>query len=237
MTVIADPRLGLVTALIVIAAVAQLHGLPAATAAFVLAAVLAALRRAGWPLVRRLLHVEGFMLLLFVMLPLTMPGEPVARIGPLDVSAEGLALAALVALKVSASVLLLAVLVGSMEPARLGATLHALHVPERFNRLLVMTARYVELIRAEAQRLGESMRARGFRPRSNRHTWRSYGHLAGMVLIRALDRAERVSEAMRCRGFSGRYPHAAFAPPALRDWTAAVSVAMAGLLLLVADRL
>lgn len=237
MTVIADPRLGLVTALIVIAAVAHLHGLPAATAAFALSAMLAALQRVGWPLVRRLLHVEGFMLLLFVMLPLTMPGTPVAEIGPLSLSAEGIALAALVALKVSASVLLLAVLVGSVEPARLGATLHALHVPERFNRLLVMTARYVELIRAEAQRLGESMRARGFRPRSNRHTWRSYGHLAGMILIRALDRAERVTEAMRCRGFSGRYPHAAFAPPALRDWTASIAVAATGLILLAADRL
>ncbi|MBN9434556.1 MAG: cobalt ECF transporter T component CbiQ [Bosea sp.] len=237
MTVIADPRLGLVTALIAIVAVAQLHGLPAATAAFILAAMLGGVTRAGWPLARRLVHVEGFMLLLFVMLPLTMPGEPLARIGPLSVSAEGIALAALVALKVSASVLLLAVLVGSMEPARLGATLHALHVPERFNRLLVMTARYVDLIRAEAQRLRESMRARGFRPRSNRHTWRSYGHLAGMVLIRALDRAERVTEAMRCRGFSGRYPHAAFAPPALRDWTASIAVAVTGLILLAADRL
>lgn len=237
MTVIDDPRLGLVASMIAIAAVAQLHGLRAALTAFGLAAFLAILQRPGWPLVRRLLHVEGFMLLLFIMLPLTMPGPPIARVGPLAVSADGLALAALIALKVSASVLLLAVLVGSMEPARLGATLHALHVPERFNRLLVMTARYVELVRAETMRLRESMRARGFRPRSNRHTWRSYGHLVGMVLVRALDRAERVTEAMRCRGYSGRYPYATFAPPAFRDWTAAAAVSATGLLLLAVDRL
>ena len=36
------------------------------------------------------------------------------------------------------------------------------------------------------------LRVRGFKPGSNRHTWRSLGYLVGMLLVRSLERAERV---------------------------------------------
>jgi cobalt/nickel transport system permease protein len=48
------------------------------------------------------------------------------------------------------------------------------------------------------------MRARAFVPRSDRHTWNSYGWLIGMLLVRSLARSRRVFGAMRCRGFQGR---------------------------------
>jgi cobalt/nickel transport system permease protein len=31
------------------------------------------------------------------------------------------------------------------------------------------------------------------------------GHVAGLLVVRAADRAEHVSQAMRCRGFEGRF--------------------------------
>lgn len=232
-----DPRLRLVAAVLAVVAVSQLHTLPVAAAALALAVVLAALGRPDRGLWRRMLHVEGFMLLLFLTLPFTMAGPSLAGIGPLSVSSTGLLRAALIALKVSACVLIVAALVGGLDPARLGATLHALRAPERLSRLLVMAARYVGLIREEARRLRESMRARGFRPRSTRHTWRSYGNLLGMILVRALDRAERVEEAMLCRGYAGHFPYAAFPAPHRRDWIAFAAISGAGLLAFLADRL
>ena len=232
-----DLRLRIVAAFVAVACVSQLHSL--AVAAGVLAAVAAAVwlgapGKAAW---RRLLHVEGFMLLLFATLPFTMAGRPLLTVGPLTASVEGSWRAALIACKVSSSVLLLTALLGTVEPARLGAALRGLYVPERVCRLFAMTARYVWLIRDEARRLHDAMRARGFRPRSNRHTWRSYGNLIGMLLVRSLDRAQRIEEAMLCRGYSGRFPHVARDAPALRDWAGLALLAGLGAVALAVDRL
>lgn len=232
-----DPRLRLVAALLVVASISQLWTLSMAAMVFGLALLLAILGRPDRLQWRRMLHVEGFLLLLFLTLPFTMTGPIVATLGPLTVSSTGLARAALIALKVSACMLVVTVLLDGLDPVRLGATLQALRVPERFSRLLVMTARYVGLIREEARRLGQSMRARGFRPRSSHHTWRAYGNLVGMILVRALDRAERVEEAMLCRGHAGRFPYAALPAPDRRDWIAFALISGAGILALTVDRL
>lgn len=50
-----------------------------------------------------------------------------------------------------------------------------------------------------------AMQARGFKPSTNKHTYRSYAWLVGMLLVKSWDRAERVHEAMKCRGFHGRF--------------------------------
>ncbi len=214
-----DLRLRLVAAFLLVAALSQVRSLAVAAAALavILAATLVLVRPDG-RLWRRLLHVEGFVLLLFVMLPFTMPGEPILTLGPLTASQEGLARAALIACKISASVLILLAFLGAIDPQRMGGALRGLRVPEPLVRLFVLTVRYLGVIREELQRLGEAMRARGFHARSNRHTWRSYGNLVGMVLVRALERAERVEEAMRARGYDGRFPYPAPAAPARRDW-------------------
>ncbi|MDJ0933289.1 cobalt ECF transporter T component CbiQ [Breoghania sp.] len=186
------------TAFAVVAALSQLHDLTVAV--FVLLAVALVTLAAGIErrLLRCLLHVEGFVLLL-ITLPFVVEGRPVLTYGPLAASAEGIARAALVACKVSVAALILMLFLGAVEVNRLGAALQSLRVPETIVRLLVMMVRYLSLIREEAHRLREFMRARAFHPRSNRHTWRSYGYLIGMLLVRALERADRVEEAMRCR--------------------------------------
>ncbi|RWR31820.1 cobalt ECF transporter T component CbiQ [Sinirhodobacter populi] len=227
-----DLRLRLIAAFVLVACLSQLSQLPVAGAAL---AVLAVASFGRVPL-RRLRHVEGFVLLLFVMLPFTLPGTPLLTLGPLEMSREGLARAALLACKVLASALVLLAFLGAVEPARLGAALHALRLPEPLVRIFALTPRYLALIRDEIRRLHEAMRARGFRPGTNRHSWRSYGNLIGMVILRALDRTRRVDEAMRCRGFTGRFPHAALPRPGLRDWRGVVLTAGLGVVLVLADR-
>jgi cobalt/nickel transport system permease protein len=49
------------------------------------------------------------------------------------------------------------------------------------------------------------METRAFRPGYNLHTFRSFGNLFGLLLVRSLDRSERVLAAMKCRGFQGRF--------------------------------
>jgi cobalt/nickel transport system permease protein len=232
-----DLRLRIVAAFVAIACLSQVASLAVAAATLVAVSLFVAYCRRPARLWRRLLHVEGFLLLLFLTLPFTMAGQPLFTLGPLSASVEGAMRAALIACKVSASVLILTAMLGAIEPARLGTALRGLYLPEALVRVFVLTARYVSLIRDEARRLHEAMRLRGFRPRSNRHTWRSYGNLVGMLLVRALDRAQRVEEAMRCRGYDGRFPRLAQPMPALRDWAGLTAALGFGLVVLLADRL
>jgi cobalt/nickel transport system permease protein len=45
---------------------------------------------------------------------------------------------------------------------------------------------------------------RCFIPGTNIHTYRTYGYLFGMTLVRSWNRAIRVHQAMLLRGFNGR---------------------------------
>lgn len=230
-----DLRLRLTFGFAALVLIAPLHR--PAPAAAALAAVLAlhlGLRRPlPW---RRLLHLEAFLLLLLLSLPLTIPGTPILQIGPLSASQEGLARAGIIAAKVSASVLFLTLLFAATDPAELGTALRTLRLPEPLVRILTGVLRYLGLIRAEMRRLQEAMRLRAFRPGSNRHTWRSYGNLIGMTLLRAIHRADRIEEAMRLRGYSGRFLAQAPPRPARSDWIAGLCLLATAATLLLWDR-
>jgi cobalt/nickel transport system permease protein len=200
-----DPRLRVAAAGLFALAAVSLSRLPALLAALVLAATLAGAAGLAWrDLWRRLLALEGFMLVLVLTLPFAIPGEPLTSLGPLTASREGLLRALAIVLKANAVTLALLALVGSLGPADFGHALGRLGVPEKLVHLLLLTVRQVHLLDSEHRRLRQAMRARAFVPRSDRHTWRSYGWLIGMLLVRATARSRRVLEAMRCRGFKGR---------------------------------
>ncbi|MCG6943262.1 MAG: cobalt ECF transporter T component CbiQ [Thiohalocapsa sp.] len=200
-----DPRL-LVVALVLFALVTVSLKTPTA-AAVALAAALALAAAGGLPLrelLRRLAVLEGFMLVVLATLPFTVPGEAWLTFGPLTATREGLFTAVLIALKANAVVLALLGLLGGLEPAVLGHALGRLGLPEKLVHLLLLTVRQIALLDQEQRRLRQAMRARAFVPRSDRHTWISYGNLIGMLLVRSLERSRRIEAAMRCRGFQGR---------------------------------
>jgi cobalt/nickel transport system permease protein len=125
-------------------------------------------------------------------------------LGPLTATEEGFLKAFAIALKANAIVMVLLALVGTVEATVLGHALHRLKVPENLVHLLLFTVRYIEVLGQEYRRLRTAMRARGFQPGNNLHTYRSIGYLLGMMLVRSLERSERILEAMKCRGFHGR---------------------------------
>jgi cobalt/nickel transport system permease protein len=161
---------------------------------------------------KRMAAMDGFILFMLATLPFTVPGAPMVTLFGLTASAEGLRLAAEIALTANAVVLALLSLLHGMDPGVLGHALHRLGAPAKLVHLLQFTARYIDVLEAEYRRLRAAMKARGFRPANARHTYRSFGYLVGMLLVRALERSERILDAMRCRGFDGRIPlHADFA--------------------------
>ena len=201
-----DPRARIVAAVVFSLMTAEVRGFTALGIA--LAAALAAGAFSGFSaatLVRRLLPLNALMLLLAILLPLSLPGKPIATIGPLCFSQEGLILVAKIAIKGNAIVLAILVLIGTMEVNTLGHALSHLRVPAGLSHLFLFTVRYLDVLHREYLRLRWAMKARCFHPRMDRHTYRSFGNLLGMLLVRGYDRSERILAAMKCRGFQGRF--------------------------------
>jgi cobalt/nickel transport system permease protein len=202
-----DARTRLLATLVLVLTVVALKGISTVLAALGVALVLVWL--AGLPtsdLRHRLLHVEGFMIVLLALLPFTVPGRPLWELGPLAASEEGVHRALMVVLKVNACVLAVFALLAPVDPVRLGHAMARLGVPLKLVHLFLFAVRYLHVLRAETGRLLDAMRVRAFVPRSSWHGLRTLGNLIGMMLVRSVERAERVGEAMRCRGFAGRLP-------------------------------
>lgn len=152
---------------------------------------------------RRLIALDGFIILAVAMLPFTVPGEAWITVLGLDASREGATQALLIVLKANAVVLMVLALIGALEPVRLGHALGRLGLPDTLVQVMLFTLRYLDVLEHEYRRLRIAMRARAFRLGANIHTWRSVGYLFGMLLVRGIERSERVVAAMRCRGFDG----------------------------------
>lgn len=155
--------------------------------------------------VSRLLMLNVFNLLLFAMLPFTYEGHPLFSAGPFTGSVEGFALALQITLKSNAIVLAFIALVATMSIAVLGHTLNWLHFPEKLVYLLLIAYRYIFVLEQEYHRLTIAARVRGFHAGTNLHSCKTIAYLFGMLLVRAIARADRVYYAMLCRGFKGRF--------------------------------
>ncbi|MGA2035338.1 MAG: cobalt ECF transporter T component CbiQ [Thermoguttaceae bacterium] len=201
-----DPRARLVVAVALSVAVA-LAQRPAGLALALAAALLAILMSGLSPgvVLRRLLPLELLVLVLLALLPLTTHGTIGMHVGPLAFSREGLWLGTKIALKSNTIVLALLALVATMDGATLGHALSHFRVPRKLVHLLLFSVRYLDVLQRESRRLRWAMKVRGFRPRMDLHTYRAYGYLVGMLLVRSFDRAERIMAAMKCRGFRGQF--------------------------------
>ena len=201
-----DPRLRIVIALVFALTVASLRQVPLIVIALLLAlGLVVAAGLAPRLILRRLLALEGVMLVLVLFLPFSVPGAAFLQLGSHSVSLEGVLLALAILMKANAVVLALLGLVGSLEPVAMGHALARLRLPDKLVHLLLFTVRYLGVLNDEYRRLRRAMRTRGFKARSDLHTWRSLGWLMGMLLVRSLERAQRVAAAMKCRGFNGRF--------------------------------
>jgi len=230
-----DPRLKIILATAYSFLVAVLQGFPALLTALVLSIALVAIARLdSRALFRRLGLANGLILFLWLLLPFTFPGKPLASIGPFALSLEGVRFCAQITLKSNAIILALIALVATSPIATLGYALHRLHVPAKMVLLLLLTYRYLFVLEQEYERLARAMRMRGFRPQTSLHTYRTYAYLVGMLFVRASARAERVHQAMLCRGFTGRFRTLKTFTLARRDWIwpFAAGCAMSGLIML-----
>ncbi len=199
-----DPRMRLASAAVFSVTTALLTHIPAALAAFACGLLLLTFSGLHMPtVIKRLLLVNGFVAFLWLFLPFGTPGEPVWSLGPLSATREGLSSALLVTLKANAILLAFIALVSAMGVPAVSRALSGLGLPRSLAQLIAFSYRYLFVLGEEYHRLRTAAAMRGFRPGTDLHTYRTYAHLLGMVLVRSLDRSERVYLAMLCRGFDG----------------------------------
>ena len=201
-----DPRIRVVLTSVYAFVVALSYHFSVLILALVLSLVLIVISRVSLTAVlKRIIWVNAFILLLWVLLPFTFSGDVLARAGSFNIYRPGVVLAAQITLKSYAILLAFIALIATMSFATLGHALYRLRVPEKIVHLLMMTYRYVFVIEQEFLRLLRAAKIRGFQPGTNSNTYRTYSYVIGMLFVRAAARAERVHQAMLCRGFKGKF--------------------------------
>ncbi len=158
-----------------------------------------------WSVARRLALVNTFIICLWFFLPFSSGEKALYSLGPITMYAEGVHQALLITLKSNAIVLTVLVLLGTSSVFALVHALSHMGIPDKMVHLFFFCFRYIHVIHQEYHRLTKAMKIRGFKPRSNLHTYRTYAYLVGMLLVRSFDRSRRIVSAMKCRGFKGQF--------------------------------
>ena len=201
-----DPRVKIITAILYSAVIAVSSSFSALLPALGISMLLTVLGRLSIrKVLGRLLSVNGLIIFLWFFLPFAFKGDPLFTIGPLTGTKEGVLYVGRITLKCNAILLAMTALLSTTSIFALGHALGRLHFPDKIIHLFLFTYRYIPVIFREYDSLINAMRIRGFIPRTNLHTYRSYAYLVGMLLVRSYDRAERIHKAMLCRGFHGKY--------------------------------
>ena len=154
---------------------------------------------------KRLLAVNFFIVVLWLFLPFTTTGRIVWSIGGFHATHEGIIKVFLITVKCNTIVLILISYIATIPLITLGQALSRLHLNKKLVQLLFFSYRYLNVVYMEYHRLHTSVKIRGFKPKTNQHTYKTYSLLIGMLLVRSWERAERVHQAMLCRGFDGNF--------------------------------
>jgi cobalt/nickel transport system permease protein len=222
----ADPRLKIVATIATILTISLLPVGAFAALATLWVALIVASAVAGlgpWRLSRGAVIAAPF-LLAAVPIVFTAGGEPIARIGPLEVSAEGLVIFATVATKSWLSVQAALLLAYTTPFHDLIDALRDLRVPRILVAIIGFMYRYLAVIGEEASRMMRARSARsadavegGHRPGLG---WRARvtGQMVGSLFLRSYERSERIYVAMQARGFDGTFRHLGGRAISARSW-------------------
>lgn len=227
-----DPRLKIVLAAgfsVVTAVLTKNSALAAAACTAIILAFLAQLPVRA--LLGRLLIVNGFLLLLWLTLPLSLAEAAPIHFGPVGIKPEGILLSLMITIKSNAILLAGIALLATHPPTDVARALSRLHVPGKLVSILFFMLRYLSEIRREYGWMINAMTMRMFQPGTNVRTYRAYARLVGLLLVTSYEKAEAVHAAMLCRGFTGRFYTLGGTPLKLRDLviSAAMTVVIIGI--------
>ncbi|MBT3386469.1 MAG: cobalt ECF transporter T component CbiQ [Desulfobacula sp.] len=201
-----DPKIRIVASIVLSFAAALCDNLYFAVIYFIISIILIVMARLNMiDIFKRLKPVFWFLLMIWIILPLTFDGDILYQFYGLKITGQGVILCCKITIKSITILLLFSALIATMTVASLGNGLHRIHVPDKMVFLLLMSYRYISVIEEEYQRLLRAAKFRGFNPGTNLHSYKTFAYLAGMLFVRASIRAQRVHQAMLCRGFNQKF--------------------------------
>lgn len=156
-------------------------------------------------ILKRLLLVNIFILLLWLILPFSVPGKSLFSIWELHLTREGIIYALQITIRCNTIVLAIIAFLSTSSILNLTYALKSLRIPDKMVYLFFLIYRYIFTLLKEYRKLENALKIRGFTPRTSFHTYRTYAYLIGTLLIRSYDRAEQIHRAMLCRGFTGKF--------------------------------
>jgi cobalt/nickel transport system permease protein len=204
-----DPRVKLCVLVIWSFVLALATGFPGAFAGLFGSFIMVVMSGPEKPLsvIGRLLAINIFLIFIWMVLPFSfsMPGEKLASLGPFTLTKEGVLLSSRLSLQALAITASAMAITTTTTVFQLMTAARSMGAPEKLTAMLGLMMRYIVVIRDEFDRLVWAMKIRGFRATTSLHSLKSFGNLAGILLVRGLDRGERVYAAMLCRGYKGRF--------------------------------
>jgi len=200
-----DPRVRVAGLFALVLAVALTHKLIVVATLFVVAGVVGILSRVSiFTLAKRVwLIVFGFTGVIAIPALFVTPGRPIAALGSLAITEQGLRTAVLLILRVETAVTFTTLLILCTPWPHVLKALRALWLPREAIAMLAMTYRYVFLLVETASQMFESRRSRTVGVLSSQEQRRMAARTAGVLLSKSVALSNEVYLAMESRGFRG----------------------------------
>jgi len=200
-----DPRVRVVGLFALVLAVTLSHKLVVVAALLAVAILMALASRVSLlTLAKRVwLIVLGFTGVIALPALFVTPGRPVATLGTVVITEQGLRTAALLMLRVETAVTLTTLLVLCTPWSHVLKALRALRLPKEAIVMLAMTYRYVFLLVETASQMFESRRSRTVGVLTPADQRRMAARTSGVLLSKSFALSNDVYLAMQSRGFRG----------------------------------
>ena len=155
--------------------------------------------------IKKLGQINIFLLFFWFVLPFTYNGREIFNFYGISLTFEGIQYCLLITLKSNCILLVLFLLIGTMSSMDFGHAMISMGVSKKLTFLFLFTWRYLDVMWRELSQMLRALKTRNFEPKTDLHTYKTFGFLVAMLLIRAYERSKRIQMAMQARGFQGRY--------------------------------
>jgi energy-coupling factor transporter transmembrane protein EcfT len=184
--------------------------------------------------IRRLRSLGVIVIVIGLILGLTVPGEALVTLGPLQISREGLALGVVSVLRLFVFAVPLVVVVMTTTNSDLIRGLLAFRLPLDYALMIVLALNFVPLYLEEFHRIADAQKARAHTLVDRGLLGKARGLLPIFVplTLNAVDRADTVGKVLEIRGIARRRFRAEFDPLGPASWALlVVALLLAGLAL------
>ncbi len=165
-----------------------------------------ALKRQLREIIKPLLLANSFLLFLVLTMLLTYQHGRYVQLWLVKLSIDGLKYGLFLFFKSNEILLFMFFLLSTSPIFDVLYAVESLGTPKKLSQLLFFSFRYVHEVQEDYKRMMKAAKCRGFKPKTNLMTYKTYANIFANLLIKSYRKSERIYKAMLCRGFKGSFP-------------------------------